>query len=106
MTRTILLRSTVAVLFAIIAGTPGHAQRRQDGPSAVAATASAPSSAAIVPFRIQVPDAVLADLKERLARARPPEELDGSGWKYGTHLAYLTELTTYWRDKFDWRAQE
>jgi microsomal epoxide hydrolase len=60
----------------------------------------------IVPFKIAVPDAVLADLKDRLARTRFPGEIPGSGWDYGTNLAYLRELVTYWRTTFDWRAQE
>jgi pimeloyl-ACP methyl ester carboxylesterase len=62
--------------------------------------------AAIVPFKIAVPDAVLTDLKDRLARTRFPSEIEGSGWDYGTNLAYLRELVTYWRTTFDWRAQE
>jgi pimeloyl-ACP methyl ester carboxylesterase len=61
---------------------------------------------AIVPFKIAVPDAVLSDLKNRLARTRFPSEIEGSGWTYGTNLAYLRELVTYWQTKFDWRAQE
>src|SRR5215813_5541566 len=60
----------------------------------------------IEPFRIAVPDAVLADLRERLARTRFPDEIPGSGWSYGTELAYLRELLAYWRDRFDWRAAE
>ena len=66
----------------------------------------AQGSVAIVPFKIAVPDAVLTDLKERLARTRFPGEIEGSGWDYGTNLAYLRELVTYWRTSFDWRAQE
>jgi len=58
------------------------------------------------PFRIHVPDAVLADLRERLARVRWPDEVPGAGWRYGTDLATMKELVTYWRDGFDWRAQE
>jgi pimeloyl-ACP methyl ester carboxylesterase len=60
----------------------------------------------VVPFKVQVPDATLADLKERLARTRFSGEINGSGWDYGTNLAYLKELVTYWREKFDWRAAE
>ena len=60
----------------------------------------------IEPFRIAVPDAVLADLRERLARTRFPDEIPGSGWTYGTNLAYLRDLVAYWRDRFDWRAAE
>jgi microsomal epoxide hydrolase len=61
---------------------------------------------AVVPFKINVPEPVLADLKDRLTRTRFPGEIDGSGWQYGTNLAYLRELVTYWRTTFDWRAQE
>ena len=75
------------------------------GPGA-AAGLLAQGTAPVVPFKIAVPDAVLADLKERLARTRFPSEIEGSGWDYGTNLAYLSELVTYWRTTFDWRAQE
>ena len=61
---------------------------------------------AIRPFKIAVPDAVLEDLKARLARTRFPDALPGSGWEYGTERAYLKELCAYWRDAYDWRAQE
>src|SRR5436190_23767130 len=68
---------------------------------------SAPNgSEAIVPFRIQVPDAVLRDLKSRLERARFADEFPDAGWDYGTNLKYLQSLVTYWRDRYDWRAQE
>jgi len=63
-------------------------------------------SDAIEPFRIEVPEAVLTDLRERLARARYPDQIPGSGWDYGTDREYLTELCRYWRDEFDWRRQE
>jgi microsomal epoxide hydrolase len=61
---------------------------------------------AIVPFKINVPDSVLRDLKDRLARTRFPDQLQSVGWDYGTDIAYLKPLVEYWRDKFDWRAQE
>jgi microsomal epoxide hydrolase len=61
---------------------------------------------AVRPFTIAVPDAVLDDLRDRLARTRFPDEIEGAGWDYGTNRGYLRELVTYWRDTFDWRAQE
>jgi pimeloyl-ACP methyl ester carboxylesterase len=64
------------------------------------------NDAAIVPFRIQVPDAVLRDLKARLERARFADEFPDAGWDYGTNLNYIQSLMTYWRDRYDWRAQE
>jgi microsomal epoxide hydrolase len=60
----------------------------------------------IEPFRIAVPDAVLTDLRQRLARTRFPDEIPDSGWGYGTDLAYMRELVAYWRDGYDWRAAE
>jgi pimeloyl-ACP methyl ester carboxylesterase len=63
-------------------------------------------SEAIEPFRVHVPDSVLADLRERLARTRLPDQLDGAGWGYGTELGYLEELLAWWRERFDWRKQE
>ncbi|MCG8591951.1 MAG: epoxide hydrolase [Proteobacteria bacterium] len=60
----------------------------------------------IEPYRIHVEDGVLDDLKHRLAHARYPDQLPGTEWKLGTELTYVKELAAYWRDKFDWRAQE
>ena len=61
---------------------------------------------AVRPFKVRVPAPVLADLKRRLERTRWPDEIPGSGWDYGANLGYLKELVDYWRDGFDWRAQE
>jgi epoxide hydrolase len=61
---------------------------------------------AITPFEINVPDEVLTDLNARLARTRFPDQIDNTGWDYGTDVAYLRTLVAYWRDSFDWRAQE
>jgi hypothetical protein len=60
----------------------------------------------IRPFAIDVPEAVLTDLRDRLARTRWPDEVEGAGWDYGANLAYMRELAEYWRERFDWRAQE
>jgi pimeloyl-ACP methyl ester carboxylesterase len=57
-------------------------------------------------FAIAVPDEVLADLRQRLARTRFPGEVANSGWTYGTNLAYLKELVEYWRTSYDWRRHE
>lgn len=58
------------------------------------------------PFTIHVPDAVLDDLRARLERTRWPDEPPDAGWRYGTSLAYMKELVAYWRERYDWRAQE
>src|SRR5205823_5064695 len=71
-----------------------------------AAVASSHMGAEIRPFRVEVSEADLDDLRERLARTRWPDQIPGSGWDYGTDLRYLQDLCDTWRTKFDWRAQE
>jgi len=58
------------------------------------------------PFTLEVPAAAIADLHERLARTRLPDEPPLEAWSTGTSLSYLEELIVYWRETFDWRAQE
>jgi epoxide hydrolase len=62
--------------------------------------------AAIRPFRIDVAQADLDDLRDRLARTRWPDQLPGAGWDYGIALDVVRDLAEYWRDGYDWRAQE
>ena len=60
----------------------------------------------IEPFSIAIPQEILDDLHERLARTRWPDEAEHAGWNYGTNLGYLKELTDYWQHSYDWRDQE
>lgn len=60
----------------------------------------------IHPFRIEVSQSQLDDLKDRLARTRWPDEPVEAGWAYGTNRSYLKELLDYWQFQFDWRAVE
>ena len=57
-------------------------------------------------FSLHVPDSALTDLRERLSRTRFPDQAPGEPWAYGTDVAYMSDLVGYWRDHFDWRAQE
>ncbi|MCA9511340.1 MAG: epoxide hydrolase [Myxococcota bacterium] len=61
---------------------------------------------AIEPFRIAIPEADLDDLRVRLARARLPDDLEDAGWRYGMPSSALRDVLAYWRDGYDWRAQE
>jgi pimeloyl-ACP methyl ester carboxylesterase len=69
-------------------------------------TPDAAADESITPVRIDVPQADLDDLRQRLARTRWPDELRGAGWDYGVPRDYLRELADYWRTSYDWRAQE
>jgi pimeloyl-ACP methyl ester carboxylesterase len=60
----------------------------------------------IRPFRVEVDQAELDDLMERLARTRLPQPAPVDDWDTGTPNAYLREAIDLWRTGFDWRAQE
>jgi pimeloyl-ACP methyl ester carboxylesterase len=64
------------------------------------------TEAGIRPYRVNVPQADVDDLRERLARTRWAPDLPGTGWERGVPTAYLRELAAYWADEYDWRAQE
>lgn len=63
---------------------------------------------AVERFHIHVSDQVLDDLQDRLHRVRYPDQLENanSNWERGTNLQSLKSLISYWKDHYDWRAQE
>ncbi|MGH8984086.1 MAG: epoxide hydrolase family protein [Acidimicrobiia bacterium] len=58
------------------------------------------------PFRVEVPEVILEDLRLRLARTRLPNEVEGVGWEQGTELGYLRSLVGSWEHEYDWRRVE
>jgi len=58
------------------------------------------------PFKIEIPQAAIDDLKARLANTRWPERETVTDWDQGIPLAYAQELAAYWRDDYDWRRIE
>lgn len=66
----------------------------------------ASDDAAVHPFRIDVPDATLADLGRRLAQTRWPEAELVDDWSQGAPLAWIQDMCAYWAANYDWRARE
>jgi epoxide hydrolase len=60
----------------------------------------------VTPFRIEVPQGTLADLRARLAGTRWPEAETVDDWSQGVPLSYLRELCHHWAEDYDWRATE
>jgi pimeloyl-ACP methyl ester carboxylesterase len=67
---------------------------------------NATDTAEIRPYRIDIPQAEIDDLRGRLARTRWAAGLPGTGWERGTPTGYLRELASYWASEYDWRASE
>jgi microsomal epoxide hydrolase len=67
---------------------------------------TAASDTQFKPFQIDVPQAVLTDLQERLKRTRWTSEPEDSGWGMGASLSYMKKLTEYWQHQYDWRKHE
>src|SRR4051794_6922350 len=69
-----------------------------------------PYDAAVAPgitsFQLQVPDAELDDLRDRLRRTRWPERETVDDWSQGIPLAYVQDLCAYWENDYDWRRVE
>jgi pimeloyl-ACP methyl ester carboxylesterase len=59
------------------------------------------AKAVVTPFEVQVAPEHIADLRDRLARARWPDWLPGADWSYGVDEAYLKRLCAYWQDGYD-----
>jgi pimeloyl-ACP methyl ester carboxylesterase len=61
---------------------------------------------AIRPFRIEVPEEQLAELRRRLAATRWPSKELVADRSQGVQLATTQELARYWASDYDWRACE
>jgi pimeloyl-ACP methyl ester carboxylesterase len=81
--------------------TPVSAAGRKQGQASQARSADG-----IEPFTIYVSPFVIEDLRERLGRARWPDEIAGAGWQYGANKEYLQHLCDHWGHGFDWKEQE
>ena len=87
-------------------GAAGPALKETTMTSTVTQSPQAPASDAIRPFRVNVPDATLADLRRRLTAMRwPTKELVGDR-SQGVQLATLKALVRYWSTEYDWRKAE
>jgi pimeloyl-ACP methyl ester carboxylesterase len=100
------LSACMATVILLAGVQTAETQRTAESVHPVASAPRSGGSDAVVPFKIHVSDAVLTDLKQRLSRARLADDIPDAGWDYGTNGAYLKQLVDYWRDRYDWRAQE
>ena len=60
----------------------------------------------IKPFKIDIPDKVLEEVRLKVKNYPWHEMPDDGGWEYGTNLEYMKEISKYWVKDFNWRKHE
>ena len=60
----------------------------------------------IRPFRVNIPEAVLADLRQRLAQTRLPDTETVTDYSQGVPLKTVQQVLSYWQSDYDWRKVE
>src|ERR687891_554930 len=72
----------------------------------VAETRTTTEAASVRPFRVNVPDEAIEDMRRRVAATRWPSRELVADRSQGVQLATLQELTRYWTSEYDWRRCE
>ncbi len=60
----------------------------------------------IKPFKIDIPDKALKEIYTKVKNYPWHEMPEDGGWKYGSNLDYMKEISNYWTTNFDWRKHE
>ncbi len=97
---------TALVLLALAAPVPAQFVLTAGAPASATEKSPATGDIAVHRFRIRVPDADLADLRQRVRATRWPERETVSDRSQGAQLAKIQELVQYWGADYDWRKAE
>jgi pimeloyl-ACP methyl ester carboxylesterase len=60
----------------------------------------------VKPFKVEIPNKLIEEIKEKVRKYPWHEMPNDGGWKYGTNLSYMKEISNYWVNNFDWKKQE
>ena len=104
-----LCASLTAIVSLLVPFASACAQPGSTASAAVKHSAKLPAEGgdqAIRPFRSNVPQSALADLKRRLAATRWPDRELVEDQSQGVHLATMKALASYWQGSYDWRKVE
>ncbi|PYU22089.1 MAG: multidrug MFS transporter, partial [Acidobacteria bacterium] len=58
------------------------------------------------PFRVNIPEATIRHILNRVRDTRWPDRLDATDWRYGANWDYMKALAQYWTTRYDWRKAE
>src|SRR6266850_4378568 len=103
--RNVLVTVAAAGAFGLVLlAAPGDAQTATEQETTVAPSET--TTAAVRPFRANVPEEALVDLRRRVAATRWPDRETVTDRSQGVPLAKLQELVRYWGTDYDWRKAE
>jgi len=60
----------------------------------------------VKPFKVNISDQIIKDIYDKVKKYPWHEMPNDGGWKYGTNLDYMKEISKYWVSEFDWRKHE
>jgi hypothetical protein len=94
--RRTLLAATAAGTFSLAAGTAARAVQTNEGAG----------DSAIRPFRVEVPQEALVDLRRRINATKWPDREQVTDDSQGVQLDTIQKLARYWATEYDWRKME
>src|SRR5436190_22161471 len=83
-----------------------HCGGRQRGRAIMSDTTSASAETEVRPFRIDVPEREIEDLRRRIDATRWPTKELVADRSQGVQLSALQELARFWATEYDWRRCE
>ena len=84
--------------------TPGATDRTAIPPPPIKTEAA--DKTTLRPFRVDVPEAELVELRRRIVATRFPERETAPDFSQGVQLAFIQALARYWASEYDWRKCE
>ena len=60
----------------------------------------------IKPFKVNIPENVLKEINNKVKNYPWHEMPNDGGWKYGSNIDYMKEISSYWVKDFNWRKHE
>lgn len=98
--------AAAATVAASSLGLSVFASQRSLAMNAATAETMTTGKGAIRPFRVEVPEADVADMMRRVRATRLPEKEPVSDFSQGVPLGTVEKLARHWADKYDWRRAE
>jgi microsomal epoxide hydrolase len=60
----------------------------------------------VKPFKVEIPNSLIQEIKNKVKKYPWHEMPSEGGWKYGTNLDYMKEISNYWVNDFDWSKHQ